>query len=156
MRHALVLLAALATTPAAWALAGTVTHVTDGDTVWLRTADGQRMKLRLAGIDAPERCQAWGPEARDALSRRVMRQPVQVTTQAHDAYGRAIGRLTLQGEDVSAWMVREGHAWSQRWRRSPGPYAAQEQAARSARRGLFAHSAPVEPRAFRKAHGHCA
>jgi micrococcal nuclease len=154
-RWRLVVVLALCAAPA-WALTGVVTHVTDGDTVWVRTADQTRVKLRLQGIDAPERCQAWGPQARDALAGRVLHRPVEVQTRARDDYGRTIGQLTLQGEDIGAWMVGEGHAWSARYRRSLGPYAAQEAAARAARRGLFAQpEAAVEPRAFRQQHGPC-
>lgn len=53
---------------AAWAWSGVVTHVSDGDTVWVEpTQGGEAQKIRLLGIDAPEICQAWGPQARDAL-----------------------------------------------------------------------------------------
>lgn len=150
----LVWLLLLAAAPA-WALTGVVTHVTDGDTVWVRTVEGGRLKLRLQGLDAPERCQAWGPQARDALAARLMHRQVEVQTRARDDYQRTIARVSLQGEDVGAWMVSEGHAWSARYRRSLGPYASQEVAARGARRGLFAQPDAVEPRLFRKAHGPC-
>lgn len=154
--RALVLWLLLALCGPAWALSGVVTRVSDGDTLWVRPDDGGRpLKLRLQGIDAPERCQAWGPQARDALAARVLNRPVQVHTRAYDDYQRLIGTLQIDGEDVAAWMVREGHAWSYRYRRSLGPYAEQEAQARAARRGLFAADAPVLPRDFRKAHGPC-
>ncbi|MGY4830139.1 thermonuclease family protein [Sphaerotilaceae bacterium SBD11-9] len=138
------------------ALGGVVTRVTDGDTVWVQPdTGGPPFKLRLQGIDAPERCQAWGPQAKAALASRVLKQPVQVRTRAYDDYQRAIGSLQLHGEDISAWMVREGHAWSYRYRRSLGPYAAEEQQARAAHRGLFAAPGAMEPREFRKSHGPC-
>lgn len=138
----------------AQALSGVVTRVADGDTLWVRPAGGKPVKVRLQGIDAPERCQAWGEQARAALASRVLHQQVAVRTRAYDDYQRAISQVTLHGEDVAAWMVREGHAWSYRYRRSLGPYAEQEQQARAARRGLFAQAA-VEPRVFRKTHGPC-
>ena len=138
----------------AQAMSGVVTHVSDGDTLWVRPEGGRPVKVRLQGIDAPERCQPWGTQAQAALASRVLHRQVQVRTRAHDDYHRAIGTLELNGEDIAAWMVREGHAWSYRYRRSLGPYAEQEQQARAARRGLFARPA-VEPRAFRKSHGPC-
>lgn len=152
-RWAAVLLGLVCCGPAL-ALSGVVTHVTDGDTLWVRPAEGAPVKLRVQGIDAPERCQAWGPQAREALASRVLHRRVQVRTRATDGYHRTIGTLRLDGEDVAAWMVREGHAWSQHYRRSLGPYASQEAEARRLRRGLFAAPA-VEPREFRKAHGPC-
>ena len=136
---------------------GVVTRVVDGDTVWVQTADGEggRIKLRLQGIDAPERCQPWGAQATAALQARVLHQRVQVQTRAKDDYQRTLGNMTLNGEDLSAWMVDQGHAWSYHYRHSRGPYAAQEQQAQAARRGLFADPAAVEPRWFRRSHGPC-
>ena len=139
----------------------TVTRVVDGDTLWLQStalAGGKKskpFKLRLQGIDAPESCQAWGEKATAVLSARVLNQRVQVQTRSKDDYNRTLGNIRLRGEDISAWMVSEGHAWSYRYRRSEGPYAAQEQAAKRAKRGLFADAAAQEPRWFRKAHGPC-
>jgi endonuclease YncB( thermonuclease family) len=136
---------------------GVVTHVTDGDTVWIDPDDAQRgrLKLRLAGLDAPERCQAWGPEAGSALRAKVLNRRVEVETRAVDAHGRAIGTMSLEGEDVGAWLVVQGHAWSARWQRSRGPYADHERDARAARRGLFADAGAVSPREFRRRHGSC-
>lgn len=153
MKRAFFLLLVSCAAPAS-ALTGVVTHVTDGDTVWVRT-EHARLKVRLQGIDAPERCQAWGPQSRDALARRVLNRQVELQTRARDGYQRTIAQLTLEGEDLGAWMVGQGHAWSARYRRSLGPYASQETAARSARRGLFAQADAVEPRAFRQRHGPC-
>jgi micrococcal nuclease len=142
---------------------GVVTRVSDGDTLWVRpdapNADGRRpkpIKLRLQGIDAPERCQAWGPQAQAALAARVLHRQVELqTAHARDDYGRTLGNVLLQGEDISAWMVSQGHAWSYRYRRSDGPYAAQEQAARRSKHGLFADPQAVAPREFRRLHGPC-
>jgi micrococcal nuclease len=143
----------------AQAFSGVVTHVTDGDTVWVQPdATGtprKPVKLRLQGIDAPERCQAWGAQATAALASRVLHQRVQVRTRAKDSYERTLGNLRLGGEDVSAWMVEQGHAWSNHYRHGLGPYAAEERQARAARRGLFAEPGAIEPRRFRKTHGSC-
>ena len=154
MRALCLCLALLLGSGTAQALSGVVIRVTDGDTLWVRPAGGKPVKVRLQGIDAPERCQPWGEQARAALASRVLHQQVNVRTRAHDDYQRAIALVTLHGDDVAAWLVREGHAWSYRYRRSLGPYAQQEQQARAARRGLFAQAA-VEPRVFRKTHGPC-
>jgi micrococcal nuclease len=139
-------------------LRGTVTRVSDGDTVWVRPDDANRkpVKVRLQGIDAPERCQAWGAQAAQALSARALQQHVLVPARGRDAHGRLIGGLQLDnGEDLGAWMVREGHAWSARFHRHPGAYAALQRDARAARRGLFADAGAVEPWVFRRQHGPC-
>lgn len=154
MRRLLAFLALLACA-SAHALSGVVTHVTDGDTLWVRPEGAAPVKVRMQGIDAPERCQAWGAQAREALEARVLHRQVHVRTRAKDAYRRTIGTVSLDGHDMAAWMVREGHAWSQRYRRGLGPYAAEEAEARRLLRGLFAAPAAIEPRQFRKAHGPC-
>src|SRR5690606_31347936 len=83
---------------------GVVSHVTDGDSLWVRPA-GQRqaVEIRLLDIDAPEGCQAHGREARDALAARVLRQTVVVRTRGRDDYGRTLARLRHRNEDVGAW-----------------------------------------------------
>lgn len=140
---------------------GVVLRVSDGDTVWLRPdpAPGAprraRVKVRLVGLDAPERCQAHGEQARTALSALVLHRHVTVRRRATDDYGRALGTLWLDGRDVGAALVSEGHAWSARWRGNPGPYAQEEARARRAARGLFAAPAPLPPREFRRRHGPC-
>ncbi|WP_298834673.1 thermonuclease family protein [uncultured Piscinibacter sp.] len=158
MKAALLFLG-LACAGVAQAMSGVVIRVSDGDTVWVRP-DGvparKPVKLRLIGIDAPERCQAWGTEATAALSSQVLQRRVEVPARGVDAYGRLLGGLLLSdGRDVSAWMVSQGHAWSARFRRHPGPYASQQRDAQTRRAGLFADPAAVEPWVFRKAHGPC-
>ncbi|MBI5275068.1 MAG: thermonuclease family protein [Burkholderiales bacterium] len=136
---------------------GHVTHVSDGDTIWVRPErGGAPLAVRLEGIDAPELCQPHGLQARDALARRVLRQPVSVQATGRDDYGRLLARVHAGGSDVGARLVRQGHAWSYRFRRDRGPYAKEERAARQARRGLWADPSPMEPRAFRRQHGPCA
>ena len=134
-----------------------VTRVSDGDTVWVQPLSGGRYrKLRLEGLDAPEICQNGGPASRDALAQRVLRQNVTVTERQRDDYGRGLARLRHAGDDVGGWMVASGQAWSYRWRRSLGPYQAQETRARAQRLGLFSQADAELPRSFRQRHGPCA
>lgn len=155
--------ALLAVTGAAHAqrIEGVVTRVSDGDTVWLRpaaTAEAPRprpIKLRLIGIDAPERCQAGGTEATAALKARVLRRTVVVDRRANDDYGRGLVVLHVDGDDVNAWLVVQGHAWNYAGRSGAGRYASQERQARAAGRGVFADPQALEPRRFRRRHGPC-
>lgn len=133
-----------------------VTRVFDGDTLWVRPLFGGRYrKLRLDGIDAPEICQAGGVASRDALAAMVATNDVRVEVRRYDDYGRALARLSVGGEDVSARLVSAGHAWSYRWRRSLGPFAEEEATAREHGRGLFSNPDAELPRAFRLRHGPC-
>lgn len=133
-----------------------VTRVFDGDTLWVRPLTGGRYrKLRLDGLDAPEMCQNGGPAARDALASRVLDRVVTVHVRAHDTYDRGLAQVLMGGEDVAAALVRNGHAWSSRWRQHLGPYAAEEALARTERRGVFETEAAENPRDFRRRHGPC-
>jgi len=160
VRTLLVLVLALALplqARAAQVIEGVVVRVSDGDTLWV-APDGARrkpLKVRLAGIDAPERCQADGEQARSALAAHVLQRRVEVQVRARDGFGRLVARVVADGEDVNAWIVARGHAWSPGWQHQPGPYAREEREARVAKRGLFAQAAPVEPRRFRRMHGAC-
>ena len=134
----------------------TVTHVTDGDTIWVRPASGAApLAIRLQGLDAPEICQVFGEASRDALARRLLKRQVKVVAKAQDSYDRALGKVTLDGADVGAWLVERGYAWSDRFRTNTGPYTDEEKQARRARRGLWKADGPEEPREFRKRHGSC-
>ena len=135
---------------------GEVTYVTDGDTLWVRPERGSPpRKLRLDGIDAPEICQAYGIDAKQALVKRLLHRQVTVSTRATDDYNRALVTVRLDGEDVGGWMVTQGYAWSYKYRQDDGPYAAEEKVARRRSKGLFADEGAERPRDFRKRHGSC-
>lgn len=135
---------------------GRVTHVSDGDTLWIKPEAGSApRKVRLLGLDAPELCQAGGVAARAALQALVADKSVQVRANFQDTYGRDLATLRVPEGDVGALLVRAGHAWSNRWHNRPGSYAVQEDSARAARLGLFADPAAEQPRDFRQRHGPC-
>lgn len=133
-----------------------VTRVSDGDTLWVQpTSGGERLKLRLEGIDAPEICQEGGGTSRDALHALTLHRTLEVQIRAQDDYGRGLARLTFRGRDIGAEMVSAGQAWSYRWRNSMGPYIEEERSARLGRRGLFSQGGAQLPREFRQQHGSC-
>ena len=152
-----LLLAAGAALPARAAFVrGIVSHVSDGDTLWVRPAGGgPALQVRLLGIDAPETCQPHGPEAKRALTRRLLRQRVELRTRGLDDYQRTLAYVRRDREDINAWLVREGHAWSSGYRGRAGRYAALEAEARRGRRGLWAAGEPTQPRNFRRLQGRC-
>lgn len=144
--------------PMVWAqnFTARVVTVSDGDTVWVTPLQSnRRIKLRLQGFDAPESCQAGGEASTKALRELILRQVVEVDMRGQDDYQRGLARIRYQGKDVGAFMVSQGHAWSYRFKSDPGPYVREEQAARQARRGLFAQARPERPRDFRRRHGPC-
>jgi endonuclease YncB( thermonuclease family) len=159
MKHCIAtlgLLLAVFGSQAAGQIEGQVTRVTDGDSLWLTPASGGApLELRLEGIDAPEICQAWGTQARQALADLVLNQQVSVTTVGRDVHGRTLAKLTLDGRNVNKAMVQEGHAWSTRYKYDRGPYVADERMARALSRGFNRDGGAVMPRDFRRLNGPC-
>ena len=95
--HALsvfLLASLLALAAGAKTLHGVVIHVTDGDTIWVRPAGGAPVQVRIQGLDAPEICQAFGQQARDALAARLLHREVLVSTRARDIYQRSVGNVS--------------------------------------------------------------
>ena len=139
--------------------AGVVSRVIDGDTVWLaQSGKGKPVKVRITGIDAPEICQAGGVAARDALAGKVLGKSVQIVvpkSRSRDDYGRVLGALEFNGEDIGRWMVQSGQAWSYSYQGRPGAYASEQLLARQAGRGLFGAQRVEEPRGFRQRNGSC-
>ena len=135
---------------------GVVTRVVDGDTVWVNTSPSEPpLKMRIQGIDAPEICQAGGVQAQNALKNEVLGQNVTIISSAHDDYGRTVGTLYWQGQDVGRWLVANGHAWVYSFRNKQGPYSDDFAQAQAARRGIFSEATAEEPRLFRKRQGSC-
>ncbi|EHL99403.1 nuclease-like protein [Acetobacteraceae bacterium AT-5844] len=136
----------------AWAeeLRGRVVAIADGDTLTLLTAERRQMRIRLHGIDAPERRQPFGTRAREALSELAFRKEVRVVVMDVDRYGRTVGRIYAGSVDVNAEMVRQGMAWVYtRYNRDP-ELPRLEAEAKAARRGLWRDAKPVPPWEWRR------
>ena len=135
---------------------GRVTHVSDGDSLFVQTGvGGKPLEVRIAQIDAPEICQAGGPAARDALRAMVDRREVLLQTVGRTEFGRTLARVSLDGNDIGKRMVEEGHAWSSRTKWDRGPLVREERMAQALKRGLHAEPGAVMPREFRRGHGAC-
>ncbi|MBD9361767.1 thermonuclease family protein [Methylomonas fluvii] len=90
---------------------GRVVGVHDGDTFTLLDAGNQQTKVRLAEIDAPEYGQSYGKKAKQELSSLIFGKAVMVTVQDTDRYGRLVGRVFADNQDVNAQMIERGAAW---------------------------------------------
>jgi endonuclease YncB( thermonuclease family) len=154
----LALLAALAATSArAEHWQGTVVSVADGDTLTLLDASKTTHRIRLDGIDAPERKQAFGQRARQSLAALAHGREAVADCPKKDRYGRAVCRVTVNGVDVGLEQVRRGLAWHYvRYAHEQPPetrldYSRAEQQARSERSGLWSSPSPVPPWDYRRA-----
>jgi endonuclease YncB( thermonuclease family) len=92
-------------------LYGRVVGVSDGDTITVLDAEKVTHKIRLSGIDAPEKAQPFGERAKQQLSDWVYQATVRVIHDKTDRYGRIVGKVTLNGEDVNIQMIHAGLAW---------------------------------------------
>ena len=152
---AFLLFAAAAVPAAAATLHGVVIVVIDGDTVLFKpdhygAASRAFLKVRLAGIDTPEKDQPHGEAATQALKTLVLKRRAQLDIVATDAYGRKLGRISVDGLAVNAEMVRRGNAWSST-RDASDPLRGLQKEARHARIGLWAEAVPTPPWVWRRA-----
>ncbi|MGD9950550.1 MAG: thermonuclease family protein [Desulfobulbus sp.] len=89
---------------------GKVVNVSDGDTIKV-LHDGQQVKIRLYGIDCPEKAQAYGQKAREMTTSMVAGRTVDVEVKDTDRYGRSVGLVSIDGVSLNEAMVRNGYAW---------------------------------------------
>lgn len=88
-----------------------VVKVTDGDTVNVLDQTRTQHKIRLGGIDAPERSQDFGRKSTDNLARYVAGEYIEVEYSKRDRYGRIVGKLVKSGQDINLQQVKDGFAW---------------------------------------------
>jgi micrococcal nuclease len=133
-------------------LTGKVVGVSDGDTITILVNGRSQVKIRLYGVDCPEKAQAFGAKAKQFTSDQVFGKQVRVISHGADRYGRTIGEVLLEnGASLNKELVRNGFAW---WYRQYAPKNTElqslEQQARTARLGLWADPQPLPPWEFRK------
>ena len=112
---------------------GKVVRVSDGDTCDVEKADGATVRIRIYGVDAPELAQEFGKKSRKYLDRRIFRQTVTVEKFYDDQYGRCVGRIMLDGQDLALELLREGMVWHYVQYSSDQSYAIAERLARGYR-----------------------
>lgn len=151
---ALCLLFALSAPVAADTLRGVVIVVIDGDTVLFKPdhyhpSSRSFLKVRLAGIDAPEKDQPHGEAATRALQELALNQQAELEVVATDVYGRKVGRLMAGTLPVNAELVRRGLAWSSSRDPDNAMRRLQGEASR-ARIGLWTDATPMPPWVWRR------
>lgn len=138
-------------------LQGRVVGVTDGDTITLLDATKTQYKIRLSGIDAPEKKQPFGQRSKESLSALAYGKELYVEWFKKDRYGRTIGKLmTKQGQDINLEQINLGMAWhykkyeKEQSREDRLLYADAEVRAERTRVGLWSDPNPVPPWEYRK------
>lgn len=140
-----------------WAFEGRVVHIADGDTITVLTHESQQVKIRLYGIDCPERKQAFGRRAQEFTKNRVANQIVNVQVMDTDHYGRTVGIVRFQDgnnlHNLNEELLSNGLAWhySQYCKAEfCTEWKNHEMRARQKQLGLWKDKQPVEPWNFRK------
>lgn len=123
-------------------------YVQDGDTFKL---PDNKTRVRLWGIDAPEKGQAYADESRARLKELCEGKAVRLEIKDTDQYGRKVAIVWLSKKNINLQMVKEGLAWHYAYFAPDAKdLAAAEKAARKARKGLWKDKNPINPYDFRK------
>jgi micrococcal nuclease len=130
---------------------GVVVGVTDGDTITV-LHEGRGEKIRLYGIDTPEKGQAFGKKAKQFTSQMVYGKTVEVQPKDTDRYGRTVALINVGGQSLNEALIKDGLAWVYR------KYCKEtfcedwlnfEIVARYGKIGLWSEPSPIPPWEFR-------
>lgn len=136
-------------------LVGKVIGVSDGDTITL-LVDSKQYKIRLSGIDAPEKDQAFGTKSKQSLSDCAFGQQAVIRYDKQDKYGRTVGKVLVGNVDCNLRQLDQGLAWHYKRYAAEQPeadkatYSDAESGARKSKLGLWVDVDPVPPWEWRK------
>jgi len=137
-------------------ITGNVVRITDGDALVVLDANKVQYEIRLVGIDAPEKKQAYGKKSKDNLSHLVAGKYVVVEYDKFDRYKTVLGKVLLSGKDINLEQISSGMAWhyeqyrGEQTMKDQIEYSEAEIDARDAMRGLWQDPNPIPPWVFRK------
>ena len=137
-------------------LEGLVVGVADGDTITVRDQQKNTYKIRLQGIDAPEKKQAFGEKSKQSLHDLVHGKQVRIEYDKEDKYGRIVGKITLDDLDICLQQLVLGMAWHYKKYQNEQSVADRvvyndaELKSKSLKLGLWADETPMPPWEFRK------
>ena len=127
-----------------------VIRILDGDTIEV-LKDGSPLRVRLHGIDCPERKQDFGSVARQFTGAKTFGRMVEIVPTDTDKYGRTVAKVYVDGQYLNLMLLAEGLAW---WFKKYAPndddLAQAEQEARKLKKGLWSHPNPMPPWDFRR------
>ncbi len=135
---------------------GRVVAVADGDTITVIDDGRKPHRIRLVGIDSPEKKQAFGQRSKQSLSDMVYGKQVSVIFDKRDRYGRILGKVVTPAGDVNLAQIHAGMAWHYKHYAKDQPaservaYAKAEEHARLTGKGLWADSDPTPPWDWRR------
>lgn len=128
---------------------GKTIRIVDGDTFDLLTKDKKVIRIRMAGIDAPERKQDYYQSAKNTLSGFIFSRDVEFVRTGYDRNKRTIAMVFCDGKNINLAMIKSGQAWHYTRYSADTSFANAERQARLEKRGLWRKPAPVAPWSFR-------
>ena len=135
---------------------GKIIRVIDGDTVIARTVDNKKIKIRLSGIDAPEKKQSHGIEAKNFLKNLISSKIVKISISKKDKYKRYLGMIFLNKTNINLELVKSGNAWAYRRylkkmnKKMEEAFIKAESLAQYEKNGLWKKPSPIPPWIWRK------
>jgi endonuclease YncB( thermonuclease family) len=152
----LVLILFLSNFAYAKTIEGLVVGVADGDTITVLDQQKNTYKIRLQGIDAPEKKQAFGEKSKQSLHDLVHSKQVRIEYDKEDKYGRIVGKVTVDDVDVCLQQLVLGMAWHYKKYQNEQSvsdralYSETELKSQSLKLGLWSDDTPMPPWEFRK------
>lgn len=132
---------------------GTITKVIDGDTYLIKNLEtNQIIKVRLWGIDTPEKNQPFGMTAKNYCIDRYLNKTIDVNIKSIDRYGRTVAVLSLGNEIINEHLIKVGLAWDYHYYSKSEIYVKYQKEAMNNKVGLWSEAEPVEPQVWRKTH----
>lgn len=133
-----------------------VLKVSDGDTINVQKVEngkfvGEILRIRMYGMDAPEKTQDYGSESRQALEKLVTGKNLSVEVKNKDRYGRTVAIIYTDGKNVNEEMVKTGNAWwYQEYAKKDAQFEEYQENAKQKKLGLFSRKGYTEPWNYRK------
>jgi micrococcal nuclease len=126
-----------------------VIGVTDGDTIIVLNDKKEQIKVRLEGIDCPEKKQAFGEKAKQSTVNLCFQKKVKVVKTGTDKYGRMLALVYVNDTCISKELLRLGMAWHFKKYNSDPELAELEKIAKNNKVGLWAEKDPIAPWDYR-------
>lgn len=137
-------------------LTGRVVDVASGDSITIVDSASMEYKVRLSGIDAPEKQQPFGAESRKSLADLVYGKEVTIYWIKRDYHKRVVGKVMLNKLDVNLEQIKRGMAWvfkhfmDDPYSQDQADYADAQEVAEDRHLGLWSQRDPIPPWEFRR------
>lgn len=127
-----------------------VISVSDGDTITVLNDSKKQIRVRLASIDAPEKSQPFGTQAKKFTSKLIFGKQVLIKDGGSDQYNRVLGTVYLGSQNINKAIVYNGYAWAYRRYVKDSSYIALEKDAKLHKRGLWSDKNAIAPEIWRR------